>query len=156
MDSTEYKIHGIPEVRRNNTTAIGPAGVLSDQIDSLLYLTKKEIKMKNLKFVFFAILALALMAVVVTAQSPEELKALAAKNAVDTTVLAYKAIGGGIGFGLAAGLAGIGQGLVGSRAAEGAARNPGAAGAVQTMMIIALALIESLVLFALLIVFVKL
>ena len=57
---------------------------------------------------------------------------------------------------LAAGLAGIGQGLVGSRAAEGAARNPGAAGTVQTLMIIALALIESLVLFALLIVFVKL
>ena len=112
--------------------------------------------MKNLKFVFFAILALVLMAVVATAQSPEELKTLAAKNAVDTTVLAYKAIGGGIGFGLAAGLAGIGQGLVGSRAAEGAARNPGAAGTVQTMMIIALALIESLVLFALLIVFVKL
>ena len=74
----------------------------------------------------------------------------------DSTVLAAKAIGGGIGFGLAAGLAGIGQGLVGSRAAEGAARNPGAAGTVQTLMIIALALIESLVLFALLIVFVKL
>ena len=43
-----------------------------------------------------------------------------------------------------------------TRAAEGDARNPGAAGTVQTMMIIALALIESLVLFALLIVFVKL
>ena len=39
-------------------------------------------------------------------------------------------------------------------AQEGAARNPSAAGTVQTMMIIALALIESLVLFALLIVFV--
>jgi F-type H+-transporting ATPase subunit c len=74
----------------------------------------------------------------------------------DSSVSAAKAIGGGIGFGLAAGLAGIGQGLVGSRAAEGAARNPGAASTVQTVMIIALALIESLVLFALLIVFVKL
>ena len=78
----------------------------------------------------------------------------AADNAF--TVSAAKAIGAGIGFGLAAGLAGIGQGLVGSRAAEGAARNPGAASTVQTMMIIALALIESLVLFALLIVFVEL
>ncbi|QYO68500.1 ATP synthase F0 subunit C [Leptolyngbya sp. 7M] len=74
----------------------------------------------------------------------------------DSTVSSYKAIAAGIGFGLAAGLAGIGQGLVGSKAAEGAARNPGAAGSVQTIMIIALALIESLVLFALVIVFAKL
>lgn len=114
--------------------------------------------MKKYKYVLFATLAIALMAVASMAQvlTPEELTNLGAKNAVDPTVLSYKALGGGIGFGLAAGLAGIGQGLVGSRAAEGAARNPGAAGTVQTMMIIALALIESLVLFALLIVFVKL
>jgi F-type H+-transporting ATPase subunit c len=105
--------------------------------------------MNKFKYVFFATLALALMAIPALAQG-----AGAADN--DSTVSAAKAIGGGIGFGLAAGLAGIGQGLVGSRAAEGAARNPGAAGTVQTMMIIALALIESLVLFALLIVFVKL
>ena len=70
------------------------------------------------------------------------------------TVNASKAIGAGIGFGIAAGFAGIGQGLVGKGATEGVARNPGAAGTVQTIMIIALALIESLVLFALLIVFV--
>jgi F-type H+-transporting ATPase subunit c len=104
--------------------------------------------MRKLKYVFFATLAMALMALPALAQAG------AADN--ESSVLAAKAIGGGIGFGLAAGLAGIGQGLVGSRAAEGAARNPGAAGTVQTMMIIALALIESLVLFALLIVFVKL
>src|SRR5215468_8153900 len=104
--------------------------------------------MNKLKSVIYVLIALALLGAVAMAQSPDEIKALTAKNAVDTTVLAYKAIGGGIGFGLAAGLAGIGQGLVGSRAAEGAARNPGAAGTVQTMMIIALALIESLVLFA--------
>lgn len=103
--------------------------------------------MNKLKYVFFATLLLALMSISVFAQG-------AADNA--STVNAAKAIGAGIGFGLAAGLAGIGQGLVGSRAAEGAARNPGAAGTVQTMMIIALALIESLVLFALLIVFVVL
>ncbi len=105
--------------------------------------------MKNLKYVLFATLAIALLAVASMAQAGG-----APYN--ESYVAGYKAIGGGIGFGLAAGLAGIGQGLVGSRAAEGAARNPGAAGTVQTMMIIALALIESLVLFALLIVFVKL
>lgn len=103
--------------------------------------------MNKFKYVFFATLALALMAIPALAQG-------AADNA--QTVESSKAIAGGIGFGIAAGLAAIGQGLVGSRAAEGAARNPGAAGTVQTLMIIALALIESLVLFALVIVFAKL
>jgi F-type H+-transporting ATPase subunit c len=108
--------------------------------------------MNKLKYVFFATLAISLMAVAAMAQAG------GGEGAADNqfTVYAAKAIGAGIGFGLAAGLAGIGQGLVGSRAAEGAARNPGAASVVQTMMIIALALIESLVLFALLIVFVVL
>src|SRR3569832_2077103 len=105
--------------------------------------------MKNLKFVFFAMLAIALLAVASFAQAGG-----GAGGYNESYVAGSKASGAGIGFGLAAGLAGIGQGLVGSRAAEGAARNPGAAGTVQTMMIIALALIESLVLFALLIVFV--
>jgi F-type H+-transporting ATPase subunit c len=107
--------------------------------------------MNKLKYVFYATLLLALLGVTAFAQGGG---AGAGDNA--STVAAAKAIGAGIGFGLAAGLAGIGQGLVGSRAAEGAARNPGAAGTVQTIMIIALALIESLVLFALLIVFVVL
>ncbi len=107
--------------------------------------------MRKVKFLFFAVLALAVMAVAAFGQD-----AAVAAGDNEFTVSAAKAIGGGIGFGIVAGLAGIGQGLVGSRAAEGAARNPGAAGTVQTLMIIALALIESLVLFALLIVFVKL
>lgn len=105
--------------------------------------------MNKFKYIFFAVLTVALLAVSAFAQG-------AADN--ESTVKAYNEIGVGLGvlgFGLAAGLAGIGQGLVGSKGAEGAARNPGAAGTVQTLMIIALALIESLVLFALLIVFLK-
>ena len=103
--------------------------------------------MNKLKYGFFAILALALMVI-----------STFAAETTTTTVETGTSIGTGLGvlgFGLAAGLAGIGQGLVGSKGAEGAARNPGAAGTVQTLMIIALALIESLVLFALLIVFLK-
>lgn len=106
--------------------------------------------MKMLKKIGFVIAALAVMAIPALAQGG------AADNA--STVDAYKALSTGLGvlgFGIAAGLAAIGQGIVGSRGAEGAARNPGAAGTVQTLMIIALALIESLVLFALLIVFLK-
>ena len=106
--------------------------------------------MRKFKYTFFAVLALLAMATLAMAQGG------AADN--DSTVKAYQALGTGIGvlgFGIAAGLAGIGQGLVGSRAAEGAARNPGAAGTVQTLMIIALALIESLVLFGFVIVLLK-
>lgn len=104
--------------------------------------------MKKIKVIFFSVLALMLMTL------PSMAQAGAADN--DSTVSAYRAIAAGIGFGIAAGLGAIGQGLIGSRAVEGAARNPGAAGTVQTLMIIGLALIESLVLLALLIVFAKL
>ena len=105
------------------------------------------------KYVVYTVLALALLALPALAQ-PGGGAAAAGDNAF--TVNAAKAIGAGIGFGIAAGFAGIGQGLVGKGATEGVARNPGAVGTVQTIMIIALALIESLVLFALLIVFVVL
>src|SRR5438445_13827838 len=107
-------------------------------------------KLAKLKYVGYSTVALALMATAAMAQAGGP--AAAGDNVF--TVNAAKAIGAGIGFGIAAGFAGIGQGLVGKGATEGVARNPGAAGTVQTIMIIALALIESLVLFALLIVFV--
>ncbi len=107
--------------------------------------------MNKFKYIFFSVLALALMAIPALAQGTG---AGAGDN--QFTVSAYKAIAAGIGFGIAAGLGGLGQGKIGAAAVEGAARNPGAAGTVQTMMIIGLALIESLVLFALVIVFVVL
>jgi F-type H+-transporting ATPase subunit c len=66
-----------------------------------------------------------------------------------------KAIAAGVGFAIAVFGGALGQSRIGAAACEGAARNPGAAGRIQTMMILGLALIESLVLFALLIVFVK-
>ncbi|MGQ0762347.1 MAG: ATP synthase F0 subunit C [Acidobacteriota bacterium] len=66
-----------------------------------------------------------------------------------------KAIAAGVGFAIAVVGGALGQARIGAAACEGAARNPGAAGKIQVMMILGLALIESLVLFALLIVFVK-
>jgi F-type H+-transporting ATPase subunit c len=47
----------------------------------------------------------------------------------------------------------LGQGKAAMAALEGIARNPGAAGKIQTPMILSLALIESLVIYALLIAF---
>ena len=103
--------------------------------------------------IFFSVLAMALTAIPAMAQAGAG-AAGGADN--DSTVAAYKALAAGLGFGLAAGLGAIGQSRIGAAAVEGAARNPGAAGTVQTMMIIGLALIESLVLLALVIVFAKL
>ncbi|MCY4262579.1 MAG: ATP synthase F0 subunit C [Candidatus Dadabacteria bacterium] len=62
-------------------------------------------------------------------------------------------IAAGIGIGIAVGVAGIGQGIATASAVDGIARNPGAAAKIQTPMIIGLALIESLVIYALLIAF---
>lgn len=67
-----------------------------------------------------------------------------------------KFLAAGVGMGIAAGLAGIGQGRIAGSACEGAARNPGAAGRIQTLMILGLAFIETLVIFTLVVVFVKL
>jgi F-type H+-transporting ATPase subunit c len=62
-------------------------------------------------------------------------------------------LGSGLAIGLAVVGAGIGQGLAAGNAVAGIARNPGAAGSVQGPMIIGLALIESLALFAFVIAF---
>ncbi len=63
------------------------------------------------------------------------------------------AIGAGLAIGLAVLGAGIGQGLAVNGAVQGIARNPGAAASIQTPMLIGLALIESLALFAFVIAF---
>jgi F-type H+-transporting ATPase subunit c len=63
------------------------------------------------------------------------------------------ALGAGLAIGLAALGGGIGQGRAASAALEGIARNPSASGKIFTPMIIGLALIESLVIYALVIAF---
>ncbi|MEZ5351425.1 MAG: ATP synthase F0 subunit C [Bryobacteraceae bacterium] len=48
---------------------------------------------------------------------------------------------------IASGLCGLGQGKAIASAAEGIARNPGAGGAIRTLLLLGLAFIESLALF---------
>ena len=108
--------------------------------------------MKNFKYLFLAALAMILMNAAAFAQPGAG--GAGADNA--STEVSYKAIAAGIGFGIAVLGGALGQGKIGAGAVEGAARNPSAAGRIQTIMILGLALIESLVLFALLVVFVKL
>ena len=64
------------------------------------------------------------------------------------------AIGAAIAIGLAVLGGGLGQGRAAAAALEGISRNPGAAPRIQTPMILGLALIESLVLFAFIIAFI--
>jgi F-type H+-transporting ATPase subunit c len=65
------------------------------------------------------------------------------------------AIAAGFGMALAAFGCALGQSRVASAACEGMARNPGAAAAIRASMILGLVFIETLLLFTLLIVFVK-
>jgi F-type H+-transporting ATPase subunit c len=102
--------------------------------------------MRKLSIFFLAVIGVLMTAMPVLAQAPQP----AADNSVG-----LKAIAAGVGFAIAVFGGALGQSRIGAAACEGAARNPGAAGRIQTMMILGLALIESLVLFALLVVFAK-
>ena len=72
-----------------------------------------------------------------------------ASNAFDAQMAA--AIGAGLAIGLGALGAALAQGRVASTALDGIARNPGADGKIRTPMILGLALIEAIALYALLI-----
>jgi F-type H+-transporting ATPase subunit c len=100
--------------------------------------------MRKLNLLFMVVVGVLMSALPVFAQ--------AAETAVDHNA-GYKAIAAGVGFAIAVVGGALGQSRIGAAACEGAARNPGAAAKIQTMMILGLALIESLVLFALLVVF---
>jgi F-type H+-transporting ATPase subunit c len=64
-------------------------------------------------------------------------------------VMSAKAYATAIGMGIAAGLCGIGQGMGVKGACEGIARNPEAGGQLSTTLILGLAFIESLAIYAL-------
>jgi F-type H+-transporting ATPase subunit c len=104
--------------------------------------------MRKLNTLFFAVVAILMAAIPAFAQAG--VVPAAAQEGVG-----LKAIAAGVGFAIAVFGGALGQSRIGAAACEGAARNPGAAGRIQTMMILGLALIESLVLFALLVVFAK-
>lgn len=61
-------------------------------------------------------------------------------------------IGAVVGFGIAAGLCGLGQGRIAAAACEGLARNPGAYKGVPLPLILGLVFIETLVIFTLVVV----
>lgn len=98
------------------------------------------------KTVVLIALALAFLALPALAQETEPAGATA-------RTWGAGALGAAFLLGVAAAAGAVAQGKATSAAAEGMSRNPGAAGPIRTMTIIGLALIESLVLYALLIAF---
>ena len=77
--------------------------------------------------------------------------AMAAEEAkgLDSQVKAMIALASGIGIGIAAFGGALGQGKAIASALDGIGRNPGASGKILTPMIIGLAMIESLVIYSL-------
>ena len=99
------------------------------------------------KWTSVALLTFALVAVMASF-------AFASEGSSDYHSMAVLACG--IAIGVAAFGTGIGQGIGLGKACEGVARNPGAAGKIQTAMIIGLAMIESLCIYALVVVLIVL
>ena len=60
---------------------------------------------------------------------------------------AWSMIAAGIGMGLGSFGTGIGQGLAIKSACEGVARNPGASGKIMTIMMVGLAMVESIAIY---------
>jgi F-type H+-transporting ATPase subunit c len=100
--------------------------------------------MRKLTIVFLMFVALFVIATPVFAQ-----EAAPATTHYDNWFLAA------IGIGIAVGLAGLGQAKVAASVAESLARNPAARPGIQLALFIGLAFIESLVLFAWVLLFIK-
>jgi F-type H+-transporting ATPase subunit c len=100
--------------------------------------------MRKLQY-FFMTLAALFMA------SP----AFAQSTAPAATGPSWVPIGAGIGMAIAAGLCGLGQGKATASATEALARNPGARAGIQLLLVLGLAFIESLTLFTLVIILLK-
>ena len=118
-------------------------------IRTKIIIFKEEVNMNKI-FVLLSVMVLAVIAIIVPEALAEQAATTSSGGGLDKLGLA---IGAGIGIGIAAGIAGLGQGLATAGALNGIARNPGAASLIQTPMIIGLALIESLVIYALAITF---
>jgi F-type H+-transporting ATPase subunit c len=107
---------------------------------------------KGLKKILVVLSALVLVFAVATVvlASPE---AAAEGKATNESVMffALSALAAALGVGIGALGCGIGQGIATGKACEGVARQPEAAGKIQGVLIIGLAIIESLTIYALVI-----
>ena len=103
------------------------------------------------KFKVVVLMAVFIMAIARIAMASEAAAAGAAGKATNESVtfFAFSVLAAALGVGLAALGCGIGQGMATAKAAEGVARQPEAAGKIQGVLILGLAIIESLTIYAL-------
>ncbi|MDA8085952.1 MAG: ATP synthase F0 subunit C [Nitrospiraceae bacterium] len=104
------------------------------------------------KLISVLILAAVLLFMVAPAVFAADAAAAAAPSTAKMTYYALAALGCAVGIGLAALGTGIGQGHAVRGACEGVARNPGVQGKIMTVLIVGLAMIESLAIYALVVV----
>ena len=101
--------------------------------------------MKKILTAVVMVMAVCLLAPAAFAQAPGE--AATATN--------WVAITSGFAMAIASAACGFAQAKASAAASEGMARNPGAAGVIQNMLILALVLIESMALYTFAIIFAK-
>ena len=97
------------------------------------------------------ILAVAFLGVVLTLTFAPFVWAAEEGEGLDSSTKGVLALAGGFGIAIAAACGALAQGKAISSGLDGIARNPGASGKIQTPMIIGLAFVESLVIYALVI-----
>jgi len=107
--------------------------------------------MKNILSLALLTFAVICLLAPVAVFATEEAAPAAAKAADSGSGKGMAALAAGIAIGIAALGTGIGQGMGLKGATEGIARNPGASGKITTTLIIGLAMIESLAIYALLV-----
>jgi len=104
---------------------------------------------KTIAVILIMLALICLLAPFALAEEAETAAKAAATG--DSSGKAMAALAAGLAIGIAALGTGIGQGIGLSKACEGTARNPGASGKITTTLIIGLAMIESLAIYALLV-----
>jgi F-type H+-transporting ATPase subunit c len=110
-------------------------------------------KKTGLTVVLFLLLLTIIAPAVFAGEAGTEAPAVTAVTAnANINYYSMAALACGIAIGVAAMGAGIGQGLGLGKACEGVSRNPGASGKITTTLIIGLAMIESLAIYALVVV----
>jgi F-type H+-transporting ATPase subunit c len=110
----------------------------------------KEPTMKNIRTMLWALAAtFATAAVAAAAEAPAAAEGAAKGDKGSVIFFAATVIAAALAIGLGSVGTGIGQGIAVSKAMEGIARQPEALGPIQTNMIIGLAFIESLCIYAL-------
>jgi len=102
------------------------------------------------------LLSLTLICLMAPIAMAEEAAAAGTASDAKMGYFGWAVLGSGLAIGLAAFGTGIGQGIGLSKAAEGVARNPSASGKITTTLIIGLAMIESLCIYALVVVLIVL